>query len=68
MYKNSHMYMTELFFLFTFPRHDELLQVNGIYSDMWHQQLTKKEDNADDKNKENGTLASGSDNHDADAT
>ncbi|XP_022306806.2 ATP-binding cassette sub-family B member 6-like [Crassostrea virginica] len=48
--------------------HDELLQVNGIYSDMWHQQLTKKEDNADDKNKENGTLASGSDNHDADAT
>lgn len=47
-------------------RHDELLQLNGFYADMWHQQLTKKEEGTDDKN---GVLNSGSINgQDGDAT
>eukprot|EP00105_Crassostrea_gigas_P040176 XP_019924324.1 PREDICTED: ATP-binding cassette sub-family B member 6, mitochondrial [Crassostrea gigas] len=46
--------------------HDELLQLNGFYADMWHQQLTKKEEGTDDKN---GVLNSGSINgQDGDAT
>lgn len=46
-------------------RHDELLQLNGSYADMWHQQLTKKEEGTDDKN---DVLNSGSINQDGDAT
>ncbi|XP_061179768.1 ATP-binding cassette sub-family B member 6-like [Saccostrea echinata] len=48
--------------------HDELLQVNGFYADMWHQQLTKKEEAGDDKHNGNGTVSSGSINNDADAS
>lgn len=65
-----HIYMY-IFYIFYWEticepfRHDELLQLNGSYADMWHQQLTKKEEGTDDKN---DVLNSGSINQDGDAT
>ncbi|XP_056002863.1 ATP-binding cassette sub-family B member 6-like [Ostrea edulis] len=49
--------------------HEELLQLNAFYADMWHQQLTRKEEVNDEKlQDENGGHPAGSINADDDAS